>query len=78
MNHVEDHTHESQNRVYDINGLSPTINTCGGGNLQPMILQKDLTRKMESETVLQTNKQTNKQTKSESVKLLQRDILNAT
>ena len=26
-------------RVYDKNGLSPTINTCGGGGLQPKILE---------------------------------------
>lgn len=26
-------------RVYSVNGLAPTINTCGGGGHQPMILE---------------------------------------
>ena len=26
--------------VYDIKGLSPTINTCGGGNREPLIVEK--------------------------------------
>ena len=26
-------------RVYSVNGLSPTIDTCGGGNRQPMIIE---------------------------------------
>lgn len=30
---------ESMSRVYSDNGISPTINTCAGGNLQPKILQ---------------------------------------
>lgn len=33
-----DNTFESANRVYSTDGLSPTINTCQGGNLQPKIL----------------------------------------
>ena len=41
MDNTIDHTFESANRVYDKNGLSPTINTCGGGGLQPKIIQKD-------------------------------------
>lgn len=35
-----DHTFESANRVYDTEGLAPTINTCGGGGLQPKIIAK--------------------------------------
>ena len=31
-------TYESLNRVYDPDGVAPTINTCGGGNHQPYIL----------------------------------------
>lgn len=38
MDNTIDHTFESANRVYDKNGLSPTINTCGGGGLQPKII----------------------------------------
>lgn len=38
MDHTLDHTFESANRVYDSNGLCPTLNTCGGGGLQPKIL----------------------------------------
>lgn len=38
MDNSIDHTHESANRVYDPNGLAPTLNTCGGGNLEPKIL----------------------------------------
>ena len=34
-----DNTFESANRVYDTDGLSPTINTCGGGGLQPKIVE---------------------------------------
>lgn len=26
--------------VYDVDGISPTINTCGGGNREPLILEK--------------------------------------
>lgn len=33
MDNTIDHTFESANRVYDTDGLSPTINTCGGGGL---------------------------------------------
>lgn len=29
----------TRGRVYSVNGLAPTINTCGGGGLQPMILE---------------------------------------
>lgn len=39
MDNTIDHTFESANRVYDVGGVSPTINTCGGGGLQPKILE---------------------------------------
>ena len=38
MDNTIDHTFESANRVYDKNGLAPTINTCGGGGLQPKVI----------------------------------------
>lgn len=38
MDNTIDHTFESANRVYDIQGIAPTINTCSGGGLQPKIL----------------------------------------
>ena len=34
-------TFESTNRVYDINGVCPTLNTCGGGDRQPKIIIDD-------------------------------------
>lgn len=39
MDNTIDHTFESANRIYDVNGLAPTMNTCGGGGLQPKILE---------------------------------------
>ena len=33
-------TFESTNRVYSVDGLCPTLSTCGGGNRQPMILEQ--------------------------------------
>lgn len=39
MDHTLDHTFESSNRVYDVKGISPAINCCGGGGLQPFILE---------------------------------------
>ena len=39
MDNSIDHTFESANRVYDVRGVAPTINTCGGGGLQPKILE---------------------------------------
>lgn len=39
MDNTVDHTFESANRVYDRNGLCPTIPTCGGGNIQPKVLE---------------------------------------
>ena len=38
MDNSQDHTFESANRVYDSDGLAPTLNTCGGGGLQPKIV----------------------------------------
>lgn len=35
---VWDKIHESARRVYDPEGLAPTIHTCGGGNLEPKIV----------------------------------------
>ena len=40
MDNTIDHTFESANRVYDVGGCSPTINTCGGGGLQPKIISE--------------------------------------
>lgn len=39
MDNTIDHTFESANRVYDSSGIAPTVNTCGGGGLQPKILE---------------------------------------
>lgn len=39
MDHTMDHTFESANRVYGTDGISPTIPTCAGGNIQPKILE---------------------------------------
>lgn len=33
--------HESTNRIYSKSGISPTLTCCGGGNLQPKILQRN-------------------------------------
>ena len=40
MDNTMDHTFESANRVYDVGGCAPTMNTCGGGGLQPKILEE--------------------------------------
>ena len=42
MDNTLDHTHESANRVYSPEGVAPTLNTCGGGGLQPKILDATL------------------------------------
>ena len=44
MDNTIDHTFESANRVYDTEGVSPTMNTCGGGGLQPKILEANSIR----------------------------------
>lgn len=38
MDNTIDHTFESANRVYDVDGLAPTMNTCGDGGLQPKVI----------------------------------------
>lgn len=35
-----DKMHDIAKRVYNANGLSPTLHTCGGGNLEPKILEE--------------------------------------
>lgn len=40
MSNERDHTLESANRVYGNKGCCPTINTCGGGNLQPKVIKQ--------------------------------------
>ena len=39
MDWTMDHTHESANRVYGVNGVAPTLPTCCGGGHQPKILE---------------------------------------
>lgn len=39
MDNAIDHTHDSLNRVYDRNGLCPTIPACSGGDVQPKIIE---------------------------------------
>lgn len=39
MDNTLDNTFESANRVYDINGISPTIPTCSGGGIQPKFIE---------------------------------------
>lgn len=40
MDHTMDNTFESANRVYDKDGLCPTIPTCTGGNIQPKVIEE--------------------------------------
>lgn len=49
MDNTIDNTFESANRVYDVNGISPTMNTCGGGGLQPKILEVKALRMVRTE-----------------------------
>lgn len=42
MDNTIDHTFESANRVYNTDGLSPTIPTCAGGNIQPKVLEVEV------------------------------------
>lgn len=37
-----DKMHDIAKRVYGANGISPTLHTCGGGNLEPKILEEPL------------------------------------
>ena len=46
MDNTIDHTFESANRVYDVEGVAPTMNTCGGGGLQPKILEEQIPCKL--------------------------------
>lgn len=39
-------THEQSGRIYDKNGVSPTIHTMGGGNQEPKIISKQRIRKL--------------------------------
>ena len=39
MDNTIDHTFESANRIYNADGIAPTIPTCGGGGIQPKILE---------------------------------------
>ena len=42
-----DGTYEHSNRVYDVDALAPTMQTCGGGNREPKIVEpKFLIRKL--------------------------------
>ena len=34
-----DGTYEHSNRVYDVDALAPTMQTCGGGNREPKIVE---------------------------------------
>lgn len=42
MDNTIDNTFESANRVYDVEGVAQTMNTCGGGGLQPKILENKI------------------------------------
>lgn len=59
MDNTIDNTFESANRVYSDNGLCPTIPTCGGGGVQPKILEVGYmdngTGKHQSNTVYDEN-----------------------
>ena len=39
MDNTVDHTFESANRVYGVNGIAPTIPTCAGGGIQPKVME---------------------------------------
>ena len=49
MDNTIDHTFESANRVYDVGGVAPTMNTCGVGGLQPKILEANSIRMVRTE-----------------------------
>lgn len=48
MDHTLDHTFESANRVYDKNGICPTLPTCAGGNHQPKVIDIKVVGKLEN------------------------------
>lgn len=56
MDNTIDHTFESTNRVYDVGGVAPAMNTCGGGGLQPKILETKQLGFMDSGTGKQIRK----------------------
>ena len=49
MDNTIDHTFESANRVYDVDGVAPTMNSCGGGGLPPKILEANSIRMVRTE-----------------------------
>ena len=57
MDNTIDHTFESANRVYDVGGVAPTMNTCGGGGLQPKILEANSIRMVRTEECKALRKQ---------------------
>lgn len=46
MDNSIDHTFESTNRVYDKNGIFPTLSTCQGGDRQPKIIEEAKIKKV--------------------------------
>ena len=42
--------HESAGRIYGTDGLCPTINTCGGGNLEPKIAEPSIINPLKGKT----------------------------
>lgn len=46
-----DKMHDIAKRVYGTNGISPTLHTCGGGNLEPKIMEENRFYKQAFETV---------------------------
>ena len=44
MDNTIDHTLESANRVYSVNGIAPTCNTCGGGGRETKVLIRQATK----------------------------------
>lgn len=53
MDHTIDNTLESANRVYSVDGISPTIPTCCGGGHEPKILEE---KQMETVKIRQATK----------------------
>ena len=39
MDNTKDHTFESANRVYGVDGICPTLPTCSGGGIQPKVIE---------------------------------------
>lgn len=53
MDNTVDHTFESANRVYGVDGICPTVPTCGGGGIQPKIVE---VKKLEAKTICLNSK----------------------